>query len=153
MLHNLSLLHNLRVSGNKTVHGWAWPRNLNEPAGSFRGGGLCRCARTALTVVVLSCRIESYSCKMAGDDKHMFKQFCQEGEPHVLEALSPPQSSSGASPSLSVMPGWSIPSTNTKDNVQFPLLLFQAGKEQRGRGEPPERQVLQEDSVLPHHNT
>ncbi|KAM6125961.1 LOW QUALITY PROTEIN: repressor of RNA polymerase III transcription MAF1 homolog [Pterocles gutturalis] len=25
------------------------------------------------------------SCKMAGDDKHMFKQFCQEG-PHVLEA-------------------------------------------------------------------
>uniref|UniRef100_A0A3Q2QS43 Repressor of RNA polymerase III transcription MAF1 homolog n=1 Tax=Fundulus heteroclitus TaxID=8078 RepID=A0A3Q2QS43_FUNHE len=44
-------------------------------------------------------RIESYSCKMAGDDKHMFKQFCQEGEPHVLEALSPPQSGSAASPS------------------------------------------------------
>ncbi|XP_019721832.1 repressor of RNA polymerase III transcription MAF1 homolog [Hippocampus comes] len=35
-------------------------------------------------------RIESYSCKMAGDDKHMFKQFCQDGEPHILEALSPP---------------------------------------------------------------
>uniref|UniRef100_A0A3Q2XN49 Repressor of RNA polymerase III transcription MAF1 homolog n=1 Tax=Hippocampus comes TaxID=109280 RepID=A0A3Q2XN49_HIPCM len=34
-------------------------------------------------------RIESYSCKMAGDDKHMFKQFCQDGEPHILEALSP----------------------------------------------------------------
>lgn len=46
------------------------------------------------------CRIESYSCKMAGDDKHMFKQFCQEGEPHVLEALSPPQSSSAPSPNL-----------------------------------------------------
>uniref|UniRef100_A0A8C2L3J4 Repressor of RNA polymerase III transcription MAF1 homolog n=1 Tax=Cyprinus carpio TaxID=7962 RepID=A0A8C2L3J4_CYPCA len=45
-------------------------------------------------------RIESYSCKMAGDDKHMFKQFCQEGEPHVLEALSPPQSSSAPSPNL-----------------------------------------------------
>lgn len=45
-----------------------------------------------------SCRIESYSCKMAGDDKHMFKQFCQEGQPHVLEALSPPQTS-GLSPS------------------------------------------------------
>uniref|UniRef100_A0AAQ6I861 Repressor of RNA polymerase III transcription MAF1 homolog n=1 Tax=Anabas testudineus TaxID=64144 RepID=A0AAQ6I861_ANATE len=44
-------------------------------------------------------RIESYSCKMAGDDKHMFKQFCQEGEPHVLEALSPPQSTSTTSPS------------------------------------------------------
>uniref|UniRef100_A0A8C5MPU0 Repressor of RNA polymerase III transcription MAF1 n=1 Tax=Leptobrachium leishanense TaxID=445787 RepID=A0A8C5MPU0_9ANUR len=42
-------------------------------------------------------RIESYSCKMAGDDKHMFKQFCQEGQPHVLEALSPPQTG-GVSP-------------------------------------------------------
>ncbi|MBN3300411.1 MAF1 polymerase, partial [Amia calva] len=41
-------------------------------------------------------RLESYSCKMAGDDKHMFKQFCQEGEPHVLEALSPPQTGDGA---------------------------------------------------------
>ncbi|CAD7669967.1 unnamed protein product [Nyctereutes procyonoides] len=28
---------------------------------------------------------------------HMFKQFCQEGQPHVLEALSPPQTS-GLSP-------------------------------------------------------
>ncbi|XP_043922235.1 repressor of RNA polymerase III transcription MAF1 homolog [Protopterus annectens] len=43
-------------------------------------------------------RIESYSCKMAGDDKHMFKQFCQDGQPHMLEALSPPQTS-GISPS------------------------------------------------------
>uniref|UniRef100_A0A8D0DNB6 Repressor of RNA polymerase III transcription MAF1 homolog n=2 Tax=Salvator merianae TaxID=96440 RepID=A0A8D0DNB6_SALMN len=43
-------------------------------------------------------RIESYSCKMAGDDKHLFKQFCQEGQPHVLEALSPPQTT-GISPS------------------------------------------------------
>ncbi|CAN0271468.1 repressor of RNA polymerase III transcription MAF1 homolog isoform X1 [Lampetra fluviatilis] len=42
-------------------------------------------------------RIESYSCKMAGDDKHMFKQFCAEGEPHLLQALSPPQTS-GISP-------------------------------------------------------
>ncbi|MBN3325152.1 MAF1 polymerase, partial [Atractosteus spatula] len=41
--------------------------------------------------------IESYSCKMAGEDKQMFKQFCQEGLPHVLEALSPPQTS-GVSP-------------------------------------------------------
>lgn len=38
---------------------------------------------------------------MAGDDKQMFKQFCQEGQPHVLEALSPPQSS-GISPNKSV---------------------------------------------------
>ena len=50
------------------------------------------------TVLSASYRIESYSCKMAGDDKHMFKQFCQEGQPHVLEALSPPQTS-GLSPS------------------------------------------------------
>uniref|UniRef100_A0A8C1GIW2 Repressor of RNA polymerase III transcription MAF1 n=1 Tax=Cyprinus carpio TaxID=7962 RepID=A0A8C1GIW2_CYPCA len=33
-------------------------------------------------------RIESYSCKMAGDDKHMFKQFCQEGDPAALQALT-----------------------------------------------------------------
>ncbi|XP_035269094.1 MAF1 homolog, negative regulator of RNA polymerase III b isoform X1 [Anguilla anguilla] len=45
-------------------------------------------------------RMESYSCKMAGDDKHMFKQFCQVGEPHVLEALSPPQSSATSPPQL-----------------------------------------------------
>lgn len=49
-------------------------------------------------------RIESYSCKMAGDDKHMFKQFCQEGQPHVLEALSPPQTT-GISPSRYHGPG------------------------------------------------
>ncbi|XP_015275510.1 PREDICTED: repressor of RNA polymerase III transcription MAF1 homolog [Gekko japonicus] len=48
--------------------------------------------------VLVAGRIESYSCKMAGDDKHLFKQFCQEGQPHVLEALSPPQTT-GISPS------------------------------------------------------
>lgn len=95
---------------------------MNEHAGSFR------CARMALKMIILSCRIESYSCKMAGDDKHMFKQFCQEGEPHVLEALSPPQSSSAASPSLSVTPGWWIPSTNTRDKVKFPFVLSRLGK-------------------------
>ncbi|CAB1315199.1 unnamed protein product [Coregonus sp. 'balchen'] len=56
---------------------------------------------TRLTIETGDCqiigRIESYSCKMAGEDKQMFKQFCQEGLPHVLEALSPPQSS-GISP-------------------------------------------------------
>ncbi|CAG5896208.1 unnamed protein product [Menidia menidia] len=41
---------------------------------------------------------------MAGDDKHMFKQFCQEGEPHVLEALSPPQPTSATPP-----PPWAPP--------------------------------------------
>lgn len=57
-----------------------------------------RPGRACSKVPFLFCRIESYSCKMAGDDKHMFKQFCQEGQPHVLEALSPPQTS-GLSPS------------------------------------------------------
>ncbi|NXB68855.1 MAF1 polymerase, partial [Struthidea cinerea] len=33
----------------------------------------------------------------AGIDKQLFKQFCQEGQPHALEALSPPQTS-GLSP-------------------------------------------------------
>ncbi|CAJ0928356.1 unnamed protein product [Ranitomeya imitator] len=47
------------------------------------------CAETGDSHVIG--RIESYSCKMAGDDKHLFKQFCQDGQPHVLEALSPPQ--------------------------------------------------------------
>ncbi|XP_062370086.1 repressor of RNA polymerase III transcription MAF1 homolog [Cinclus cinclus] len=42
-------------------------------------------------------RIESYSCKLAGIDKQLFKQFCQEGQPHALEALSPPQTA-GISP-------------------------------------------------------
>ncbi|XP_017596710.1 PREDICTED: repressor of RNA polymerase III transcription MAF1 homolog isoform X2 [Corvus brachyrhynchos] len=42
-------------------------------------------------------RIESYSCKLAGIDKQLFKQFCHEGQPHALEALSPPQTS-GLSP-------------------------------------------------------
>ncbi|XP_028660110.1 MAF1 homolog, negative regulator of RNA polymerase III b [Erpetoichthys calabaricus] len=58
-------------------------------------------------------RIESYSCKMAGDDKHMFKQFCQEGQPHVLEALSPPQS--GA-----VSPG-RLSRSQSGDEVESPL--------------------------------
>ncbi|XP_051887181.1 repressor of RNA polymerase III transcription MAF1 homolog isoform X2 [Pristis pectinata] len=35
---------------------------------------------------------------MAGEDKQMFKNFCQEGQPHLLEALSPPQTT-GVSPS------------------------------------------------------
>uniref|UniRef100_A0A3B3T5F8 Repressor of RNA polymerase III transcription MAF1 n=1 Tax=Paramormyrops kingsleyae TaxID=1676925 RepID=A0A3B3T5F8_9TELE len=56
---------------------------------------------TQLTIETGDCqiigRIESYSCKMAGEDKQMFKQFCQEGLPHVLEALSPPQTT-GISP-------------------------------------------------------
>lgn len=44
-------------------------------------------------------RIESYSCKMAGGDKAMYKRFNAEGNnPNDLQALSPPQ---GISPSYS----------------------------------------------------
>lgn len=48
-------------------------------------------------------RIESYSCKMAGGDKAMYKRFNAEGiNPNDLQALSPPQGvSSGYSRSVS----------------------------------------------------
>lgn len=37
-------------------------------------------------------RIESYSCKMAGTDKALYKRFNAEGvHPNDLQALSPPQ--------------------------------------------------------------
>lgn len=37
-------------------------------------------------------RIESYSCKMAGSDKALYKRFNAEGvHPNDLQALSPPQ--------------------------------------------------------------
>ncbi|XP_066991735.1 repressor of RNA polymerase III transcription MAF1 homolog [Anabrus simplex] len=45
-------------------------------------------------------RIESYSCKMAGDAKQLYKKFNAEqgATPHDLQALSPPQTGLGASP-------------------------------------------------------
>ena len=45
-------------------------------------------------------RIESYSCKMAGNDKQLYKRFnAEQGfTPHDLQALSPPQTSLGTSP-------------------------------------------------------
>ncbi|XP_015516947.1 repressor of RNA polymerase III transcription MAF1 homolog [Neodiprion pinetum] len=48
-------------------------------------------------------RIESYSCKMAGNDKQLYKRFnAEQGvTPHDLQALSPPQTSLGASPAQS----------------------------------------------------
>lgn len=89
----------------------------------FRASGLDYHCWCILISFVPSCRIESYSCKMAGDDKHMFKQFCQEGEPHVLEALSPPQSSSAASPSLWVTPGWWSTTPFMTKPVKFPFFF------------------------------
>jgi hypothetical protein len=45
-------------------------------------------------------RIESYSCKMAGDDKRLFKTLYNEtgGSPNDLTMLSPPQTLLSASP-------------------------------------------------------
>ena len=43
-------------------------------------------------------RIESYSCKMIGVDKQLYKKFNADAEgrsPHSLEALSPPQNGFG----------------------------------------------------------
>ncbi|XP_070536124.1 repressor of RNA polymerase III transcription MAF1 homolog [Ptychodera flava] len=45
-------------------------------------------------------RVESYSCKMAGNDKRLFKIMSTEGQsPHDLQALSPPQTQMSLSPS------------------------------------------------------
>ncbi|KAL0274099.1 UNVERIFIED_CONTAM: hypothetical protein PYX00_006611 [Menopon gallinae] len=48
-------------------------------------------------------RIESYSCKMAGNDKQLYKRFKvqQGGNPSDLQALSPPQTAMGVSPGYS----------------------------------------------------
>lgn len=44
-------------------------------------------------------RIESYSCKMAGNDKQLYKRFISsEQSPSDLQALSPPQTLADMSP-------------------------------------------------------
>lgn len=43
-------------------------------------------------------RIESYSCKMAGNDKALYKRFTLETSPNDLQALSPPQTVMDLSP-------------------------------------------------------
>ncbi|KAJ8687708.1 hypothetical protein QAD02_023502 [Eretmocerus hayati] len=50
-------------------------------------------------------RIESYSCKMAGTDKQLYKRFNSEQgvSPHDIQALSPPQTSLGTSPAQSYL--------------------------------------------------
>ena len=42
-------------------------------------------------------RIESYSCKMAGSDKKLYKSLNEGCAPHELQALSPPQTTHSAS--------------------------------------------------------
>lgn len=46
-------------------------------------------------------RIESYSCKMAGTDKALYKRFNAEVHPNDLQALSPPQGITQYSRSIS----------------------------------------------------
>lgn len=61
----------------------------------------------ALTIETGDCKIygkvESYSCKMAGNDKRLFKMLSQENgnSPDDLQALSPPQSQLSVSPQRS----------------------------------------------------
>lgn len=45
-------------------------------------------------------RIESYSCKMVGADKVLYKRFLAEQNAGDLQALSPPQSTFNMSPAL-----------------------------------------------------
>uniref|UniRef100_U5EU43 Repressor of RNA polymerase III transcription MAF1 n=1 Tax=Corethrella appendiculata TaxID=1370023 RepID=U5EU43_9DIPT len=45
-------------------------------------------------------RIESYSCKMAGNDKQLYKRFTSEQSPSDLQALSPPQTLQDLSPQI-----------------------------------------------------
>lgn len=45
-------------------------------------------------------RIESYSCKMVGTDKALYKRFLAEQNAGDLQALSPPQSTFNMSPAL-----------------------------------------------------
>lgn len=60
-------------------------------------------------------RIESYSCKMAGNDKRLFKHLSEENReaPGGLQALSPPQPTQGPhSPGSAVMYGSSCEDDN-----------------------------------------
>lgn len=45
-------------------------------------------------------RIESYSCKMVGSDKALYKRFTSETNAHDLQALSPPQGFFDMSPNI-----------------------------------------------------
>ena len=56
---------------------------------------------SAVNLNLIFFRIESYSCKMAGNDKKLFKTIQSSGghNPADLQALSPPQSTLSLSPS------------------------------------------------------
>lgn len=54
---------------------------------------------------VIHGRIESYSCKMAGNDKALYKRFTSEQAPTDLQALSPPQTLQDLSPQSLLLRG------------------------------------------------
>lgn len=62
-------------------------------------------------------RIESYSCKMAGDDKRFFKTFSNDAPPTDLTALAPPQTLLSASPNT----GSYSRSMSSADESESPL--------------------------------
>lgn len=45
-------------------------------------------------------RVESYSCKMAGTDKALYKRFTSDANAHDLQALSPPAGFMDMSPNI-----------------------------------------------------
>ncbi|XP_071785565.1 repressor of RNA polymerase III transcription MAF1 homolog [Asterias amurensis] len=71
----------------------------------------------------LSGRLESYSCKMAGNDKRLFKMLSQENghTPDDLQALSPPQSQLSLSPRAGISPQTGMYSTSAGDESSGPL--------------------------------
>lgn len=61
-------------------------------------------------------RVESYSCKMAGEDKRLFKVLSNDGQINDLAVLSPPQTM------LSVSPGTTLSrSYSSADETENPL--------------------------------
>ena len=73
---------------------------------------------SALTIENGDCkviaRVESYSCKMAGEDKRLFKALSNESNPNELTLLSPPQTVLSASPVVSF--GHSYSSADDAEN-------------------------------------
>ena len=63
----------------------------------------------------VSAQIESYSCKMAGEDKRLFKSITNDTNPNELTTLSPPQT-------LSISPASSYSrSYSSADESDHPL--------------------------------
>ena len=60
-----------------------------DSCGAFLRPLACAVLSGAFGDTRVSCRLESYSCKMAGDDKRLFKQLSAKTDIDQMEALSP----------------------------------------------------------------